>query len=92
MLLLNMKIIKQGIIETSQCTCPRCHAELEYSSSDHCYTLSMDSFLSNKELLSIAKVLIGSRAFNNQDFPFDKLIDLLGVKRNSNRNPLFDLV
>ena len=43
------------------------NAELEYSSSDHCYKLRMDSFLSNKELLSITKVLIGSRAFNNQD-------------------------
>lgn len=43
------------------------NAELEYSSSDHCYTLKMEHFLSNKELLSITKVLIGSRAFNNQD-------------------------
>lgn len=43
------------------------NAELEYSSSDHCYTLKMDNFLSNKELLSITKVLIGSRAFNNQE-------------------------
>lgn len=43
------------------------NAELEYSSSNHCYTLKMDNFLSNKELLSITKVLIGSRAFNNQD-------------------------
>lgn len=43
------------------------HAELEYSSTDHCYTLKMEHFLTNKELLSIAKVLIGSRAFSNQD-------------------------
>lgn len=43
------------------------YAELEYSSSDHCYRLNMDSFLSNKELLAITKVLIGSRAFSNAD-------------------------
>lgn len=43
------------------------YSELEYSSVDHCYTLKMDNFLSNKELLAITKVLIGSRAFNNQD-------------------------
>lgn len=41
------------------------YAELEYSSSNHCYTLKMDNILSNKELLAITKVLIGSRAFNN---------------------------
>ena len=43
------------------------NAELEYSSTNHCYTLKMDNFLSNKELLAITKVLIGSRAFNNPD-------------------------
>lgn len=43
------------------------YAELVYSSADHCYTLSMDNFLTNKELLAVTKVLIGSRAFNNQD-------------------------
>lgn len=43
------------------------NAELEYSGSNHCYTLRMDHFLSNKELLAVTKVLIGSRAFNNRD-------------------------
>ncbi len=43
------------------------NAELEYSSLTHSYTLKMDNFLSNKELLAITKVLIGSRAFNSQD-------------------------
>lgn len=43
------------------------YAELEYSSTNHCYTLKMDNFLSNKELLAITKILIGSRAFNNHD-------------------------
>ncbi len=48
------------------------YADLVYSSSTHCYSLKMDHFLSNKELLAITKVLIGSRAFNNQD-----LIDII---------------
>ena len=43
------------------------YAELEYSGKDHNYNLRMDSFLSNKELLSITKVLIGCRVFSNQD-------------------------
>ena len=55
------------------------YPELEYSSTDHCYTLKMEHFLSNKELLAVTKVLIGSRAFNNQDLLC--LIDKL--KRNT---------
>lgn len=43
------------------------NAELEYSSINHCYTLQMDNFISNKELLAIAKVLIGSRTFNQNE-------------------------
>lgn len=43
------------------------NAELEYSSVNHCYTLQMDNFISNKELLAIAKVLIGSRAFSQTE-------------------------
>lgn len=43
------------------------YSELEYSNTSHCYTLKMENFLSNKELLAVTKVLIGSRAFNHQD-------------------------
>ena len=43
------------------------NAELEYSSVNHSYTLKMDTFLSNKELFAVTKVLIGSRAFNHKD-------------------------
>lgn len=43
------------------------YTELEYSSTNHCYSLKMDNFLSNKELLAITKVLIGSRAFNSEE-------------------------
>lgn len=43
------------------------YAELEYSGANHCYSLKMDHFLSNKELIAMTKVLIGSRVFNSQD-------------------------
>lgn len=43
------------------------YAELEYSGTNHTYSLKMDHFLSNKELFAVTKVLIGSRAFNHQD-------------------------
>ena len=35
------------------------NAELVYTSSDHCYRLQMDNFITNKELLAITKILIG---------------------------------
>lgn len=43
------------------------NVELEYSSSNHRYTLYMDNLMSNKELLAVAKVLIGSHAFSHDE-------------------------
>lgn len=40
------------------------HTELEYSHQDKCYRLYMDEFLSNKELFTLVKVLIGARALS----------------------------
>lgn len=50
-------------------------AELVYSSSNHCYTLKMDTLLSNRELAVIAKILVGCRALNKEDLKtiLDKL-------------------
>ena len=39
------------------------NTELVYSFRDKCYRLSMDGFLSSKELLAVAEVLVGSRPF-----------------------------
>ena len=39
------------------------NTELVYSFRDKCYHLSMDGFLSSKELLAVAEVLVGSRPF-----------------------------
>lgn len=41
--------------------------ELLYSSSNHCYTLCMDTLLSNQELAAIAKVLVGCRVFSKEE-------------------------
>lgn len=67
------------------------YADLEYSSSNHCYTLKMDNLLTNKELLAVTKVLIGSRAFNNQDLL--EIIKKLKINTTySDRNKLDNLV
>lgn len=43
------------------------NAELVYSSSNHCYHLETEHFISNKELLAVTKVLIGCRPFNHTE-------------------------
>lgn len=43
------------------------NSELVYSSSDHCYRLELDNFLTNKELLAMTKVLIGVKAFGHKE-------------------------
>jgi predicted DNA-binding transcriptional regulator YafY len=49
------------------------NAELVYTSSDHCYRLHMDNFITNKELLAVTKILIGVKAFASDD-----LLHLIG--------------
>ena len=43
------------------------NAELMYTSSDHCYRLQMDNFITNKELLAVTKILIGVKALAGDD-------------------------
>ena len=43
------------------------NAELIYSSTNHCYTLEMDNLFTNKELFALSKVLIGSKAFSQEE-------------------------
>ena len=43
------------------------NTQLEYSHKNKCYRLRMDEFLTNKELFSIAEVLIGARAFSRME-------------------------
>lgn len=58
------------------------YSELEYSSSNHCYRLRLEHFLTNKELLVITKILIGSRALNHAD-----LLEIIRkLKQNTSTN------
>lgn len=41
--------------------------ELEYSYKNKCYRLSMDEFLSEKELFALVEVIIGARAFSKNE-------------------------
>ena len=43
------------------------HTELEYSYASKAYRLFFDEFFSDKELFAVAKVIIGSRAFSNNE-------------------------
>lgn len=52
------------------------HAELNYDRSAKCYTIHIDDFLRDSELLAIIKVLIGSRAFSKQE-----LLEMIGKLR-----------
>jgi non-ribosomal peptide synthetase component F len=56
-------------------------------------TLALRSYM--KENLTFKEFLIAIRnnvleAFRNQDYPFDKLVEKLQIKRRKGRNPLFD--
>ena len=43
------------------------NTELEYSHKDKCYRLFMDEFLSSKELFALVEVMIGARAFSQDE-------------------------
>lgn len=58
------------------------HAELVYSRSEKCYTLRVDDFLRDSELLALTKILIGSRALSKQE-----LLTIIGkLKRFTSAN------
>ena len=43
------------------------NTELQYSYQDKCYHLYMDEFLSSKELFALVEVMIGARAFSQEE-------------------------
>jgi len=52
---------------------------------------SLNPELTIKEyLLALKSIII--KVFENQNYPFDKLIDKLNIKREVSRNPLFDVM
>lgn len=67
------------------------NAELIYSSSNHSYTLYMDNLLSNKELLTVAKILIGSRALSREEL-LEIMSKLKANTSSSDKNRLESLI
>ena len=61
------------------------NVEMVYSSSDHCYRLEMDNFISNKELLAITKILIGVKALDTKELL--KLIGKLKIHTSTGDRP-----
>ena len=55
---------------------------MQYSHQDKCYRLYMDEFLSSKELFAITEVLIGARAFSQEELlKLNKNLNKIKVKK-----------
>ncbi|WP_157243976.1 non-ribosomal peptide synthetase, partial [Paenibacillus elgii] len=71
----------------------RPHADLESMIGMFVNTLAIRNFPSGEKtfydyMLEVKETAL--RAYDNQDYPFEELIDKLNVKRDLSRNPLFD--
>jgi len=60
----NLNEIKEFLAENRELVG---HTDLEYISAVKAYRLKFDEFLSDKELFAIAKIIIGTRAFSEND-------------------------
>ncbi len=73
----------------------RVHGDLENQIGFYVNTLSLrdtiESNLTFKEFLASVKKTC-TDAFDNQDYPFDRLVEDLDVKRDLSRSPLFDVM
>ncbi|WP_144028931.1 non-ribosomal peptide synthetase, partial [Paenibacillus tyrfis] len=71
----------------------RPHADLESMIGMFVNTLAIRNFPSGEKtfydyVLEVKETAL--RAYDNQDYPFEELVDKLNVKRDLSRNPLFD--
>jgi len=89
------KISSQEDIVTGTPVAGRRHADLEQVIGMFVNTLALRNFPSGeknfKEFLKEVKKRTLD-AFENQEFPFEDLVDKLQVKRDVSRNPLFDVM
>jgi tyrocidine synthetase-3 len=73
----------------------RCHADLEGIIGMFVNTLALRNFPSGEKTL---EEFVGEAkertlaAFENQEYPFEELVDRLPVSRDAGRNPLFDVM
>jgi hypothetical protein len=88
------KLTRQEDIIVGSPTAGRRHADLEHVLGMFLDTLALRNYPTReKTFRSLLKEVKENtlRAFENQDYPFDDLVEQLGVKRD-NRNPLFDVM
>lgn len=67
------------------------NTELEYSYKEKSYKLSLDFFLSNKELFSITKIILGSRSLSKMDV-LGIISKLKKLTSTSDRKMLDDII
>lgn len=67
------------------------NTELVYSYKDKCYHLYMDEFLSSKELFALVEVVIGSRAFSQEEL-LEIIAKLKRLSTPTDRNRINELI
>ncbi len=89
------KITNQDDIVVGTATAGRNHTDLQNIMGNFVNILALrnriNSHMSFREFLGLVKKE-SFEAFQNQDYQFDELVDLLSVKRDSSRNPIFDIM
>ncbi|WP_394751321.1 type I polyketide synthase [Spongiimicrobium salis] len=76
-------------------TSGRGHAELEHLVGMFVGTLPLRNFIGKEQSFRDLIQIIKTRtltSFENQDYPFEELINQINVERDSSRNPLFDVM
>jgi hypothetical protein len=89
------KYTKQEDIIVGSVSVGRQHPDLEEVIGMFVNTLAIRNYPAGekniKEFLKEVKTN-SLKAFENQDYPFEELVEKLGVNRSINRNPLFDIM
>ncbi|AEY65149.1 non-ribosomal peptide synthetase [Clostridium sp. BNL1100] len=89
------KITNQDDIVVGTATAGRNHTDLQNIIGNFVNILALrnriNSDMSFREFLGLVKKET-FEAFQNQDYQFDDLVDMLSVKRDSSRNPIFDIM
>ncbi|MCK4764576.1 MAG: amino acid adenylation domain-containing protein, partial [Candidatus Aminicenantes bacterium] len=76
-------------------TAGRRHADLEHTLGMFVNTLALRSYPAGKKRFADFLKEVKERtnaAFENQDYPFEQLVEKVGLNRDTGRNPLFDVV
>ncbi|MFS1514463.1 amino acid adenylation domain-containing protein [Chengkuizengella sp. SCS-71B] len=91
--ILLMKYTGQNDIVVGSPVAGRNHPDLQQMNGLFVNTVALRNFLDGKKSFLEFIQYVSERtlkAIENQDYPFEKLIDQLNIKRDTSRNPLFD--